>query len=78
MRSGLLNPNDGKSWRIGFDGRYWSTREASMRDDGADMPSAYYLYFSTGVYASNGPTNQSNGFPLRCLSTVLEYVETVC
>ena len=72
VRSGNLNPNDGKSWNAGINGYWWSSRGSSTRYDGVATPSAYNLNFNaTGVYPSNGPHNRYYGFPLRCLSTVL-------
>ena len=54
-------------------GIYWSSLASSTRADGAAIPSAYYLHFNaTGVRPSNGPDNRYRGFPLRCLSTVLD------
>ncbi len=72
MRSGYLAPLDGKSWFAGQNGYDWSSRGASTRYDGVSTPSAYFLVFNAaGMYPSNGPSNRYDGFPLRCLSTVL-------
>ncbi len=68
MRSGNLNPADGKSWNAGQNGYWWSSRGSSTRYDGVSTPSAYNLNFNaTGVNPSNGPNNRFNGFSLRCL-----------
>ena len=68
VRSGNLNPNDGKSWNAGQNGYWWSSRGSSTRYDGVTTPSAYNLNFNaTGVNPSNGPNNRYNGFSLRCL-----------
>ena len=68
VRSGDLNPNDGKSWNAGLYGYWWSSRGSSTRYDGVATPSAYNLNFNaTGVNPSNGPNNRYNGFSLRCL-----------
>ena len=69
MRSGNLNPADGKFWNAGVYGYYWSSRGSSTRYDGVATPSAYNLNFNaTGVNPSNGPNNRYNGFSLRCLA----------
>ena len=50
----------------GREGRWWSSRAVAAT-------TAYYLLFNaTAVYPSNGPNSRWHGFPLRCLSTVLD------
>ena len=57
----------------GVGGIYWSSRASSASANGTTTPSAYNLNFNaTGVYPSNGPYERWLGFPLRCLSTVLD------
>ena len=69
MRSGFLSPSDGKSWHAGWLAVDWSSRAA-------DTAGAYRLVVYSTVYPSGDTTNNRyNGFPLRCLSTVLVYVE---
>ena len=72
VRSGLLYPDAGTFRVAGRSGFWWSSRASSTRNDGAAVPSAYYLEFdNAGVYPSNGPYHRFRGYPLRCLSTVL-------
>ena len=60
----------------GINGYGWSSRASSTRYDGSAIPSGYSLGFDAStVYTSNGPYERYLGFPLRCLSTVLVYVE---
>ena len=57
----------------GVGGIYWSSRASSAGANGTTTPSAYNINFNaTGVYPSNGPYERWLGFPLRCLSTVLD------
>ncbi len=57
----------------GVGGIYWSSRVSSAGANGTTTPSAYNLNFNaTGVYPSAGPHERWYGFPLRCLSTVLD------
>ena len=73
MRSGRITQADGELWNPSLYGFWWSLRGTSMRYDGITTPSAYGLYFNaTGVGSSGGPYNRYYGFPLRCLSTVLD------
>lgn len=66
VRSGNLNPNDGKSWNAGINGYGWSSRAAAYIS--STSATAYNLGFNaTGVNPSNGSNNRWNGFPLRCL-----------
>ena len=52
---------------------YWSSRGSSTNASGAAIPSGYGLGFNaTGVIPSDGPHERWAGFPLRCLSTVLD------
>ncbi len=67
VRSGYVDlPNTAGTLRYaGVYGYWWSSR-------GDAATGAYYLRFTaTGVYPSRGPNSRWNGFPLRCLSTVL-------
>ncbi len=74
MRSGdIYLPNATGTFRgAGEWGYDWSSRASSMRYDGADIPSAYFIDFGPSVVRpSYGPYIRYNAFPLRCLSTVL-------
>ena len=59
---------------LGYAGQYgywWSSRAAAYTS--STSANAYDLSFNaTAVYPSYGPSNRWNGFPLRCLSTVLD------
>ncbi len=76
VRSGYMNlPGvSGATLRdAGSIGYWWSSRGSSTRFDGVATPSAYVFAFSgTGVNPSHGPGDRYHGFPLRCLSTVLD------
>ena len=76
MRGGFINlpsRNGGTFLDAGIYGDWWSSRGSSTRTDGSAIPSAYVLYFTTtGVGPSAGPHTRYAGFPLRCLSTVLD------
>ena len=73
VRSGEFTLHNGKFWLAGQDGYWWSSRGSSARDGGDIIPSAYRLSFNiTGTYPSGGPRERHYGFPLRCLSTVLD------
>ncbi len=74
VRSGVVNlPNTaGTLWSNGASGHYWSSREAdnvwsSVGAGGYDL-----LFGATEVRPSWGPDHRHLGFPLRCLSTVLD------
>ena len=61
-----LPGTDGAFRGAGNGGYGWSLRMNKLA-------SAYYLdFYATGVYPSHGPNNRWHGFPLRCLSTVLD------
>ena len=78
MRSGhiYLAITAGTFRYAGHEGSWWSSRGSSTRYDGVTTPSAYSLGFNvTAVTPSAGPDVRWHGFPLRCLSTVLVYVE---
>ncbi len=78
VRSGLINPayNAGTFWLSGERGYWWSSRGSDTRYDGVTMLSAYSLDFTTtGVNSSNGPNARWYAYSLRCLSTVLGYIE---
>ncbi len=54
-------------------GYEWTSRGSGTRFDGVLILSAYYPNLgSTGINPSDGPYNRFYGFPLRCLSTVLD------
>jgi hypothetical protein len=76
VRSGLMSlPGvSGATFRgSGINGYWWSLRGSSTRYDGVATPSAYSLAFNEStVYPSFGPNDCWHGFPLRCLSTVLD------
>ena len=76
VRSGYVNlPGiSGATFRVaGIRGLYWSSRARSTRWDGSAIRSGYYLSFiAPGVVPSSGPDERWLGFPLRCLSTVLD------
>ena len=68
MRSGYINLNltTGTLRETSFRNDNWSSR-------GSAITSAYNLLIAdVGVGASDGPVQRYYGFPLRCLSTVLD------
>ena len=68
MRSGIVHlPNAADTLRtLGRIADYWSSR-------GDDATMAYNLgFYATDVDSSAGPNIRYYGFPLRCLSTVLD------
>ncbi len=68
VRSGYVYlPNTAGTLRYaGINADYWSSRAEAAT-------TAYYLSFNaTAVGPSGGPHNRWHGFPLRCLSTVLD------
>ena len=74
VRSGNFNLANtaGVLRNAGQNGNWWSSRGADNVWGSAGLGS-YYLGFTTnGVSPSYGPTNRYIGFPLRCLSTVLD------
>ena len=74
MRSGWVDlaSTAGVLRAAGQGGYWWSSRGADNVWGSAGLGS-YYLGFTTnGVSPSYGPTNRYIGFPLRCLSTVLD------
>ena len=75
MRSGFVvlpGVSGTTFWYAGIYGYWWSSRASSTRNDGAAIPSAYYLvFYASTVYPSDGPYERYFGRPLRCLSTVL-------
>ena len=75
VRSGHVYPaiTAGTFRGAGLTGHYWSSLASSTRYDGSAIPSGYSLGFDAStVYPSNGPYERYLGFPLRCLSTVLD------
>ncbi len=77
MRSGYIVPaTAADTFKIaGKNGYNWSLRGSNTRYDDESVPSAYNLAFYTAVLPINGPNNRYNGYPLRCLSTVLGHIE---
>ena len=71
MRSGFFElPSTAGTLRYaGHAADYWSSRAAYTSSTSA---TAYYLEFATAVNPSSGPSSRWLGFPLRCLSTVLD------
>ena len=66
VRSGYIIPTDGKSWNAGILGHWWTSRSYS------NITATYYLgFYASDVYPSNS-SYRYYGFPLRCLSTVLD------
>ena len=66
VRSGILYVSDGKSWYAGIYGYWWSTHASTTNS------MAYNLSFNASdTYPSFG-SSRVLGFPLRCLSTVLD------
>ncbi len=75
VRSGYIYlPNTAGTFKeAGQNGSWWSSRASSTRYDGAQIPSAYFLSLDNNLTnTSAGPYIRYNGFPLRCLSTVLD------
>ena len=65
VRSGFIYLVDGRYWNV-TSGRWWSSLSYS------DTASAYSLDFGeSGVFPSSN-NDLYRGFPLRCLSTVLD------
>jgi len=65
VRSGHLYPHDGKSWGAGQYGYDWSSRSYST------TAYAYSLNFLASDVTPSNYGYRYDGFPLRCLSTVL-------
>ena len=75
VRSGHVNLpgiSGGTFRNAGQWGFTWSSQASSTDTAGNNTPSAYSLYFITLVSPSGGPFTRHYGFPLRCLSTVLD------
>ena len=73
VRSGYVYlPTTAGTFRdAGAYGIYWSSRGAAYTS--STSATAYYLQVEpSAVVPSDGPTNRWVGFPLRCLSTVLD------
>ncbi len=70
VRSGYLNPNDGKSWNAGIYGYWWSSRAAAYTS--STSATAYHLEFHESTVYPSGEGRRYVGRPLRCLSTVLD------
>ncbi len=76
MRSGRIDSDDGRFWLASLSGYAWSLRVSSISADDTTASSGYNLGFNdTDVYTSIGRYGFRNGFPLRCLSTVLRHIE---
>ena len=72
MRSGRIYPIgvDGKTFGYTNEGFGWSSRTSTTNT------LTYTVYLNEDIVRpSSGPYNRWHGFPLRCLSTVLDYVE---
>ncbi len=69
VRSGFIYPGDGKFWNAGIAVFWWSSRAYS------DAASVYALYFDASKVVSSNVSYHYYGFPLRCLSTVLDMEE---
>ena len=68
VRNGVFNITNstGIFRSAGDGGQNWSSRSGTIT-------TAYYLeYWAFDVLPSNGPYDRWFGFPLRCLSTVLD------
>ena len=76
MRSGYVHlpgVNEATLSFISQGGVGWSSYGASKRYDDTATLSAYYLNFGAmSVNVSRGPDSRWFGYPLRCLSTVLD------
>ena len=74
VRSGLVYLISAGTFRAaGVGGYYWSSRAGANNIWDSAGLGGYYLYFdATGVNPSVGPDYHWYGFPLRCLSTVLD------
>ena len=68
MRSGSVYVNTGVLYRAGING-YVRSSQATAYDE--SIGNTAYLRFNTTVIPS-GDGNRYLGFPLRCLSTVLD------
>ena len=60
---------------VGGHGYMWSLRGSSIRSDGITSPSGYHLSFSATNTTPSIPDERSYGFPLRCLTTVLDIID---
>ena len=75
VRSGWIELSNlsGTYRGVGQSGNAWLSRALSTNTGSTATPSAYYLAFDPkDVYQSLGPHAYALGFPLRCLSTVLD------
>ena len=77
VRSGNFNLANtaGVLRNAGQNGNWWSSRGADNVWGSAGLGGYNLEFNANGVRPSNGPHNRYLGFPLRCLSTVLDYVE---
>ncbi len=72
VRSGYIElpKTAGRLRNAGNNSLAWSSVASATRNDGASVPSAYYLhFFGSNVNPSNGPDYRWYGFPLRCLAS---------
>ncbi len=77
VRSGDINfsMTNGTFYLAGAYGIYWSSRGADHTS--STISTALYFEFYSKVSPSTGPYARWIAFPLRCLSTVLDYVEII-
>ncbi len=73
MRSGVIyTTNTAGTFRhAGINGHWWVSRATTYNSSTSAL--AYEFHFgATDVYTSGGPYTRYSGYPLRCLSTVLD------
>lgn len=70
MRSGSVHINDGLLWNIGISCTIWPATGVNLTS--STMAKSYaFEILDTVVRPSGGPANRWNGFPLRCLTSLL-------
>ncbi len=76
MRSGVIEPtvSGGTLTNVGKIGYNRTSRGTNTRYDGVSVPSAYYMFFDVSSVNASRSNHRYNGFPLRCLSTVLDNI----
>ena len=73
MRSGFIYlPSSATLIVASANGYNWSSRGTSNRSDGAVSPSGYHLSLSGNGVSPSISDERYYGYPLRCLSTVLD------
>ena len=70
VRSGYISPSTGFS-HAGYGGDYRSSRAATYESN-ILATTIYFAFNNINTITSNGPYGRFYGFPLRCLSTVLD------